>query len=303
MDLTLLEHFHHSARAKSFVEGARMSHVSPPAISKSIKKLESELGVALFRRTTRRVSLTPAGEVLLERTANLFRAIDDLRRDVHQAEARIGGDLRIGAMEIFSIYLLPVALSRVVKQYPSLIPRCYEMIPERMERLLLDDRLDVAFTIGSGHGGANPKIRYDSIASSPGRLVCGKTHPLFPKRRLRAGDLLQYPSVAPKFFELDHLPSLDQFPERTHPRRVGATIELFQMAVQLVIEGSFLGYFPEASIRNHLREGRLRVLAGAPERRFEFRVLTRKDGVLRSSVPPLVAELKRTLETASATTT
>src|SRR5688500_20187318 len=67
VELTDLRHFFPVAATGSFGRGARLSHVSPPAVSKAVRKLEDELGARLFQRTTRSVRLTPAGEALRAR--------------------------------------------------------------------------------------------------------------------------------------------------------------------------------------------------------------------------------------------
>jgi len=64
--------------AGSFSAAARNAGTTPSAISKAIARLEGELGVRLFRRSTRTLSLTADGQVLFERAAPLLREIDDL---------------------------------------------------------------------------------------------------------------------------------------------------------------------------------------------------------------------------------
>src|SRR5687767_12991529 len=106
MELADLRYFVAVATAQSFVGGARRVHVTPPAVSKAVRKLEDELGVSLFVRTTRRVELTGAGAALLERARPLLAGVEALR-DLEAPAAAPRGELRIGAMEVFSIYLLP----------------------------------------------------------------------------------------------------------------------------------------------------------------------------------------------------
>jgi DNA-binding transcriptional LysR family regulator len=85
---------------------------------------------------------------------------------------------------------------------------------------------------------------------------------LYKAGRISRTALGAFPFVVPSFFQREHLPSLDQFPDETHPRRIGATIELLQMAVELTMAGSYLGYFPEVTVANHLASRDLRALKG-----------------------------------------
>src|SRR6266704_2614875 len=101
MELTHLRYFGHVAEALSFGRGARLAHVTPPAISKAIKNLEDEIGAPLFERTTRKVALTDAGRVLLARCRRVLAEVEGIRRDLDEARSTIGGELRIGANEVF----------------------------------------------------------------------------------------------------------------------------------------------------------------------------------------------------------
>ena len=291
MDLDELRYFLNVASAGSFVGGAHKSHVSPPAVSKAIAKLEDTLEVQLFERTTRSVALTPEGEIVLARARRLFEEVAGIHHDLAAASSVVKGDLRIGAMEVFSTLLLPRALAALMSCHPSVKPFTYEMIPQRMEALLLEHRLDVGFTIGAGNA---KDLIYHSIGATKAELVCGKAHPLYACGRVKKRDLEKYPFVVPRFLDQEHLPPLDQFPDHTFTRRIGATIELLQMGIQLTIEGNFLGYFPKISVLDHIKNGRLRALNGlgkAP--RFELHAITRKMRRQKPAVEAIIAHVRK----------
>ena len=295
IEVAALRYFVHVAAANSFVRGAERAHVSPPAVSKAIRKLEEALGVRLFERTTRRVLLTQAGHVALERCRRVLAELDGLEAGLAASTAHPMGPLRIAAMEVFSIELLPVALAELVSAHPDVVPRCYEMIPQRMNDRLLAGELDIAFTIGAAPAAG---IESHALGVSRGVLVCGRRHPLFGRGRVSPRDLERHASVVPRFFGAEHLPSLDQFPERRYSRRVGATIELLQMGIELAVAGRYLGYFPEISVRRHLKASRLRALKGlvlgSP---FELHALSRVGVPLKPAASRLIDGLKTTIST------
>jgi DNA-binding transcriptional LysR family regulator len=262
MELTDLRHFRNVARAGSFTRGARASFVTPPAVSKSIRKLEDELGVPLFARTTRRVALTHEGTALLARCDRIFDELDDLRASL-SASTAIEGDLRIGAMEVLSIALLPRALGRMLRAHPAFRPLSHELTPAAMANALREGRIDVGLTIGNV---VEPGLVAHELGRSRGVLVCGASHPLRRKKRVTARDVATHPSVVPRFLGLEHQPPIDQFPDLAWPRAIGATIELLQMGVALVETGAVLGYFPEISVRSAIDARRLFVLDGLPPR-------------------------------------
>jgi DNA-binding transcriptional LysR family regulator len=296
MELTDLRYFVHVATLKSFGAGAKRAHISPSAITKAVQRLESELGVSVFERTTRRVALTTAGERLLEHGREIISRVDAIPRELGESRGEVSGDLRVAAMEVFSINLLPAALTALVSEHPSVTPLVYEMTPDRMERHLADGTLDVGLTIG---GGGARGVIYESLGVSPGVVVCGRAHPLYARGRITRADLTRHSFVVPRFFQREHLPSLDQFPESSYPRRQGATIELMQMGIDLAIGGAYLGYFPRISVAHHVREGALRALEGlrsGPP--FQLRMLLRGRGSAPASVVALARELRKVLRRA-----
>jgi len=294
MELTDLRYFFNVATARSFSQGAKLSFVSPPAISKAIKRLEEELKTQLFVRTTRSVHLTDRGDILMDHCRKLFRQMDDLERDLNDADEAIRGDMRIGTNEVFSTYLLPHALAQMLRDHPGLCPRSYQMVPSQIVHGLKEGSLDLGFTIGSE---VLQGVEVIPLAASQGVLVCGEEHPLYEKGVVTREDLLEYPSVVPEIFRQEYLPALDNFPNERFPRRIGATIELMQMGIQLVFDGAFLGYFPEVSISCQLSHGEMKVLqglgTGVP---FQLNAVVRKGSEPRVAVRLLIETIKSTIE-------
>ncbi len=132
--------------------------------------MRSMLFMLLFHRTTRKVVLTDAGRILLARCRNIFDEVEGIQRDLDEASGAIAGVVRIGALEVFSIHLLPLALASLVKHNPAVVPHTYEMHPADMARHVVEGRLDVGFTIG-----ASPRAGLDiaPLGTSPGVVVCG----------------------------------------------------------------------------------------------------------------------------------
>ncbi len=297
MEISHLRYFFHVAETGSFSRAAALVHVSAPAMTKAIQKLESETGVRLFERTTRRVILTEEGKAVFRRAREILGQVDEISRDLDELASTVSGELRIAAMEVFSVRVLPRAISALVAQFPKVVPLVYEMHPDSMVRHLSEGLIDVGFTIGAVSG---ERVHSELLGTSPGRIVCGRSHPLYEKRRIVRDDLCRYSFVVPRFFQRESMPSLDQFPETKHPRKVGATIELLQMMVELTLAGSYLGYFPEISVAHHLETGLLRVLTGLrglPT--FELRALTRKGVPPRRSAVLLITEIDSALRGSS----
>jgi DNA-binding transcriptional LysR family regulator len=118
--LTDLEAFAAVARHRSFRGAAQERGVSPALMSQIVRRLETELGVELLRRTTRSVALTAAGEQLLEPVAP---ALDRIRGAVEQVNAHRGtpiGRLRINAPAPVAQFLLAPLVAEFLQQHPQI---------------------------------------------------------------------------------------------------------------------------------------------------------------------------------------
>lgn len=122
------------ARHGSFVAGSKALGMSPSAASKSIARLEDELGVRLFQRTTRSVSLTPEGQRFVAGAGPLLDDLDALAAELADSTEAPRGPLRVSAPESFGRAVIA-----------PLIQRYRERFPEVSVELLLDDRtIDLA---------------------------------------------------------------------------------------------------------------------------------------------------------------
>lgn len=282
-----LRYFRAAARASSFVRGAEMAHVTPPAMSKAIARLELTLDAQLFVRAKRKVALTDAGRTFLRRAERILAEASEAEAELHGHSGRLSGELRIGAMEVFSVALLPRALAVVARAHPALITRSFEGSPVRIDRWVEQGEVDLGLAIGPV---TREGLRSVSLGETPGLVVCGKTHPLFRTPRVTTALLSEHAFVVPTFLGEEGAPPIDQFPAAID-RKVGASIELLQMGIAMVTEGAWLGYFPEISIRAQVRRGELRALpirGAAPfTLRATFRTRDQERGALRVALDAL----------------
>jgi DNA-binding transcriptional LysR family regulator len=97
MDLRQIAYVEAVARNTNFTRAAAELHVAQPALSVAIRRLEAELGVRLFERTSRRVTLTPAGSAFLEQAGRVSRDVEALAQEMREYAGGIRGRLRISA--------------------------------------------------------------------------------------------------------------------------------------------------------------------------------------------------------------
>ncbi|CAJ1584737.1 LysR substrate-binding domain-containing protein [[Mycobacterium] wendilense] len=115
MELRHLRYFAAVAETCHFGQAAERLHVAQPALSYAIRQLEAELDVTLFNRTTRQVSLTPAGEFLRGEADRILAGVEDAERGVRRIAAGRSGLLRLGLTGTAAFSHLP-RIARVVKR-------------------------------------------------------------------------------------------------------------------------------------------------------------------------------------------
>lgn len=110
--------FYHVAITLSFSEASKQLFISQSAVSQSIKVLEKKLNQKLFIRSTKRVQLTPEGEILFKHVEPAMNLIKQGENQLLEAHTLNGGQLRIGASDTICRYYLVPYLNRFHKQFP-----------------------------------------------------------------------------------------------------------------------------------------------------------------------------------------
>ncbi len=117
-ELHSLEQFVALARARNFTRAAADLHLSQPALSRAIQKLEDQLGQPLFERHPREVILTDLGELLLARAKEILKLVEDTFSELSEASRR--GRIRLGAIPTIAPYFLPGLLSGFAQKHPDI---------------------------------------------------------------------------------------------------------------------------------------------------------------------------------------
>ncbi|MEP1094730.1 MAG: LysR substrate-binding domain-containing protein [Cyclobacteriaceae bacterium] len=140
------EVFFEVASHLSFSKAAEALYISQPAVSKQVKKLESELGIALFERQGNTIKLTSSGENLLNylRKAKIIQKQiqSDIEIIMNQQTAK--GELKIGASTTISLYVMPKVLSSFRRKFPDVKLLLINRNSENILKALLDQEIDIA---------------------------------------------------------------------------------------------------------------------------------------------------------------
>ena len=134
------------AQSSTFAEAADKVHLSQPALSSSIKKLESQLGGLLFSRSTRKVQLSHEGAEFLPVAIRLINDWDSAIGDMQNLFAMQRGKLTIAAMPSFANTLLPAILNRFAKQWSGVNLCVLDVVMEAVIQSVLEGRAELGFT-------------------------------------------------------------------------------------------------------------------------------------------------------------
>ncbi len=134
------------AESATFIEAAEKLHITQPALSTAIKKMETQLGGPLFSRSTRRVQLTPEGRTLLPNAKRLINEWDDTVHDMQNLFAMKKGTLSIAAMPSFAASKLPSILKQFHQSQPDVRIRVLDVVMEKVIEMVLAGRVEVGFT-------------------------------------------------------------------------------------------------------------------------------------------------------------
>lgn len=146
MDTKALEMFANVVRHGSFAAAARDQNIDPSSISRVIAAIEEELGVRLFQRTTRQLSLTEAGSVYFERIEPLLEEIQHARDAAADASSLVKGTLRVTASNSFGLKRVLPLIPAFAAQYPDLTVDL--MLTDTVADLLAE-RIDIAIRLGT----------------------------------------------------------------------------------------------------------------------------------------------------------
>src|SRR6266850_5337603 len=113
-----LNAFVQAAEARSFTVAGRQSGVSSSAIGKAVARLEQRLGVRLFHRSTRTITLTPEGELFLERCRRIFSEINKIELELSQSKTTPKGRLKVSLPDV-GMLMMPT-LHRFMREYPDI---------------------------------------------------------------------------------------------------------------------------------------------------------------------------------------
>jgi LysR family transcriptional regulator, carnitine catabolism transcriptional activator len=191
LNLRRIQTFVAVAESRSFRVAGELLHRSPSVVSAHVSQLEEELGVALFNRTTRKVTTTEAGQRLLARCKSALSDLDSAVREIHEETQLRRGRVAIGSTPAMMGSRLPPILAAFQRRYPGVLLTLKEDFAERVYAGLASGEID--FAIGPRLEGFGD-VGFMTLVRSPFVLVVPKKFARGDTITLR--DAMKYPQLA-----------------------------------------------------------------------------------------------------------
>jgi DNA-binding transcriptional LysR family regulator len=186
MNIEHLKTFQEIIRLGSFSDVAKKLHISQPAVSFQIQRLEQELGVRLIDRSQRSVTPTEAGKGLLRFAEAVEGGREKLRRDLEHMKEEVSGDLKITASTIPGEYLLPPLLAKFKKLHPAVTIQLD--VSDSLE--VMDCIRENAYEIGfCGAIPENRDLEYFRVDGDEIVLIVYPEHPFAGRREITPPEL------------------------------------------------------------------------------------------------------------------
>jgi DNA-binding transcriptional LysR family regulator len=192
VDLRQLQFFAEIVRNGSFTKAAEHLHIAQPAVSVAIKNLEEELGLVLFNRQEKRVSLTAEGEIFLEHARSILAGVRSAKKEMEELRGLARGEVRVGIPPMMSAYFFPRIICDFAKQYPNMQLSVLGEGASRIQRMISQGELDM----GVIAGGTFPDTLEVRRFLREEVVICvHQDHPLAEREKLTLDEFTKQPLV------------------------------------------------------------------------------------------------------------
>lgn len=196
MEIRVLKYFLTVAREEGINRAAEVLHITQPTLSRQLSQLEEEVGVKLFHRGARKITLTNEGILLRRRAEEILALVDRTEAELTQQEELVEGRIVIGCGELAAVQILPKMIQTFNQKYPLVTYDIFtanaDLVKEQMEKGLIDigvllEPIDIE------------KFDFIRLTKKERWIVLMRPDdPLAEKERIKAKDLEGLPLILPR---------------------------------------------------------------------------------------------------------
>ncbi|KGK42790.1 LysR family transcriptional regulator [Nitrincola sp. A-D6] len=251
MTLTELRYIVTLAQEQHFGHAAERCFVSQPTLSIAVKKLEDELGVALFERSKSAVRVTPVGEKVVRQAQTVLEQAEAIREMAKAGKDQLASPLRVGAIFTIGPYLFPSLIPQVQQLAPQMPLYIEENMTETLRGKIRNGELD-AIIIALPFN--EPDVLTRPVYDEPFQMVLPKGHALSKQKTISPsaiGELRMLLLGEGHCFRdqvLEACPTLNQSFHNQHTVTEGSSLETIRM---MVASGLGCSVLPQSAIEGH----------------------------------------------------
>jgi DNA-binding transcriptional LysR family regulator len=188
-----LQVFHAVAKQLSFTKAAEVLFMTQPAVTFQIKQLEEHFNTRLFDRGHGRISLTPAGELVLLYAEKILNLSSEMDVRLGEMTGEIGGSLLVGASMTIAEFMLPRILGEFKSLHPNVRPRLVVANSESIETRVAEHTLDIGFIESPSH---QPNLQTENCCDDELMVICSPKFPLAKSKEVAPQQLVEHPFVS-----------------------------------------------------------------------------------------------------------
>lgn len=291
MHIEYLKVFYEVASARSISKVANSSHISQPALSQQIQRLEDSVGLKLLERSNKGVELTDAGKIVEKYAIHMIKAYDNMIEDLNDLRSN-KTTIRIDACPIMGTYALPCTIYKVSEKFPTYKFNLTSNLSDEVEQNVLNDISDVGFILGKP---ADPGLCYSKVVTD--RLIAVVSQDFDIRQELYSKDLIKHPQIF--LMEKFHI----QKSIISHFSRLGYSMEdlnvLFYMdsiesIKSTIVKGYGISILPYISVKKELYTKQLKVLnVQDMDLEYDIYIIYKKDKDMYKSTRELIQYLRK----------
>lgn len=291
MDIKNLITFIHVAELRSFTKAGDKLGYSQSTVSFQIRQLENELGVPLFERINRTVTLTNHGNRLLKSAYKINELLREFEDDTRQ-DTEVRGRVRLAVADSLGNEVIRAVFPKLRKEYPGIILECISAGTQEMFRLLNQNEADLMYTLDSHIYDTNFDILQEACINM--HFVCAAENPLAKRDVVSLEELVKQPFLlTEKGMSYRRLMD-EQLAARSleiNPVFVSGNADLI---CHLVEQGAGLSLLPEYVTRPYMQKGTLCYL-NVPEMKLEVwtQLLHHRDKWVSEPMQIVIDHLRR----------
>ncbi|CAD5268529.1 MULTISPECIES: LysR family transcriptional regulator [Halomonadaceae] len=240
------------AHSRSLAEASERVHLSQPAISIALRKLEENVGGALFARTTRQLALTPEGEAFLPVAVRLLNDWNEAFEDLNDQFSKQRGKITVAALPTLAAGLFPRVIKLFHEAYPRINLSLHDVLADQINQMVREGRADLGLSVPPSDA---DDLTFDPVLEDSYVVVCPCGHPLLAQSAVAWSQLAAYP-----FIGINRLSSSRQDIDRIM-QSVGERLDILCDARQIatvgrmVAAGLGISVLPSLSFRQIAADG------------------------------------------------